>query len=76
MAEGEVAKVSLEIVAADVAVGGHDQQGLQLGPAEPLDDRLVPGNAAQLPTRQAVNVDGRLHGCARLVSLELGVVAP
>lgn len=76
MAEGKVAKVSLEIVAADVAVGRHDKQRLLLGPAESLDDRLVPRNAVQLLSRKAVKVNGRLGGYAGLVGLELGVVAP
>lgn len=59
-----------------MTVGGHHQQRLGVRPAQALDGTLVPCDAAQLLTGQAVYVYRWLGGLAGLVSLELGLIRP
>lgn len=71
-----MAKVTLQVVAADMAVGGHDEQRLGVGPAQALDGALVPCYAAELLPGEAVHIYRRLGRLARLVGLKLGLIRP
>lgn len=76
MTKRKVAKVTLQVVAADMAVGGHDKQRLGVGPAQTLDGALVPCYTAQLLPGEAVEIYGRLGRLTRLVGLQLGLIRP
>ena len=76
MTEGKVAEVTLQVVAADMAVGGHDKQRLGVGPAQALDRALVPRYAAELLPSEAVYIYRRLGRLARLMGLKLGLIRP
>lgn len=76
MAERELCKVSLQIIAAHGAISCDNKERLILRPAKALDGTFVPGNAPDLLSSEAVNVYGWLRCSSWLVSQEFGVVAP
>lgn len=76
MAECEVAKVALHIIAAYISIRRDNQQGLVFRPTQAFDRALFPGYRPELLPSQAIDVYGGFRRPPSLVSLELGGISP